>query len=125
MPTPQKEPRLRIIRLQSLVQELLGKILPEYLGETNALVTVNQVEISGDMRHAKVWLSVLGGDDKVIFKIIEKHIYAIQGELNRELPMKLVPRLQFNLDTSPRYAEHISELINQIHADDHHGSAQH
>ena len=29
--------------------------------------------------------------------------------------MKLTPRLQFFLDTSPRYVQHIDELINQIH----------
>jgi ribosome-binding factor A len=118
MPTNHKEPRLRITRLQSLVQELLGKILPDYLSETKALVTVSQVEISGDMHHAKVWVSVLGGDDKTVLNTLEKQIYHIQGDLNSELPMKMIPRLQFSLDTSPRYAEHISELINQIHADD-------
>ncbi len=119
MPTDQKEPRLRVTRLQSLIQELLGKILPEYLSDAKALVTVSQVEISGDLRHAKVWLSVLGGNDDAVFKTLEKNMYQIQGDLNRELPMKMIPRLQFQLDTSPRYAEHISELINRIHTDDH------
>lgn len=119
MPIDQKEPRLRVTRLQSLIQELLGKILPEYLSDSKALVTVSQVEVSGDLRHAKVWLSVLGGDDAAIFKTLEKNMYQIQGDLNRELPMKMIPRLQFQLDTSPRYAEHISELINRIHTDDH------
>lgn len=125
MPTDQKEPRLRVTRLQSLIQELLGKILPEYLSETNALVTVSQVEVSGDLRHAKVWLSVLGKDDAAVFKTLEKNMYQIQGDLNRELPMKMIPRLQFNLDTSPRYAEHISELISSLHTDDQSGSVQH
>lgn len=119
MPNDQKEPRLRVTRLQSLIQELLGKILPEYLSDSKALVTVSQVEVSGDLRHAKVWLSVLGGDDAAVFKTLEKNMYQIQGDLNRELPMKMIPRLQFQLDTSPRYAEHISELINRIHTDDH------
>lgn len=117
MPTEQKAPRLRVTRLQSLIQELLGKILPEYLSETNALVTVSQVEVSGDLRHAKVWLSVLAKDDALVFQILEQNIYQIQGDLNRELPMKIVPRLQFSLDTSPRYAEHISELVRSLHTD--------
>lgn len=117
MPTTNQEPRLRVTRLQSLVQELLATILPEYLHDTGALVTVSQVEISRDLRHAKVWISVLGGDDANVFKILEKHIYSIQGDLNHKLPMKMIPRLEFKLDTSPRYAEHISEIINQLHAD--------
>lgn len=125
MLTTQKEPRLRVTRLQSLIQELLGKILPDYLSDTKALVTVSQVEVSGDLRHAKVWLSVLGGDDAAVFKTLEKNMYQIQGDLNRELPMKMIPRIQFQLDTSPRYAEHISELISSLHADDHSGSVQH
>ena len=41
--------------------------------------------------------------------------YDIQGQLNRDMGMKMTPRIQFLLDTSPRYVQHIDELIKQIH----------
>ncbi|HAG27342.1 TPA: hypothetical protein DCG61_00970, partial [Patescibacteria group bacterium] len=82
------------------------------------ITTVSRVEVSKDTKWAKVWISIVGGDDDAILKVIEKNMYDIQGELNRAVDLKLVPRLQFYLDTSPRYAQHINELIDQIRKED-------
>ncbi len=104
----------RIEKLNSLIQRLVGTSLPEFLDGQNGLVTVSRVETSGDSRWAKVWVSIVGGDDDKILAAIQKNIYDIQGELNRQMGMKMTPRLQFFLDTSPRYVQHIDELINKI-----------
>src|SRR4051812_12621789 len=108
----------RIDKLNSLIQQLIGEIIHPYLHGINGLTTVSRVEVSGDSRWAKVWISIVGGDDEEIFKILKENIYDIQGELNRNLTMKMVPRIQFFLDTSPRYAQHIDELIKKIHEED-------
>lgn len=108
----------RIEKLNSLLQQLIGQIILPYLSEQDGFATINKVETSRDGRWAKVWVSIVGGDDNQIMKTIEKNIYDIQGELNRQVDLKLVPRLQFFLDTSPRYAQHINELIEEIHQED-------
>lgn len=108
----------RIEKLNSLIQRLVGTSLPEFLDGQNGLVTVSRVETSGDSRWAKIWVSIVGGDDDKILATIQKNIYDIQGELNRQMGMKMTPRLQFFLDTSPRYVQHIDELINKIHEED-------
>jgi ribosome-binding factor A len=105
----------RIEKLNSLIQRLVGGSLSEFLENQNGLVTVSRVETSGDSRWAKVWISIVGGDDDKILATINKNIYDIQGELNRNMGMKMTPRLQFFLDTSPRYVQHIDELIKKIH----------
>lgn len=112
------DPSNRLARLDSLLQQLVGEALLPYLEETNGLVTVSRVETSGDTKWAKVWVSIVGGDDEEILALIKKNIYDIQGYVNQRLPIKPVPRLQFFLDTSPRYAQHIDELIKQIHEED-------
>jgi ribosome-binding factor A len=104
----------RIDRLNSLLQQLVGVILKDYLEPNQGLVTVSRVEVSGDSRWAKIWISIVGGDDDSILSAINKNIYDIQGDLNRKIAMKMVPRLQFFLDTSPRYAQHISDMLNEI-----------
>ncbi len=114
MPKSTKEPKLRVERLESLMQELLGPLVAGYTSDQKALVTVTKVEVSGDMRHAKVWLSILGGDDATILAVLKKNIYDIQGDVNRTLPMKIIPRIQFELDTSPRFAQHISEILDKL-----------
>lgn len=102
----------------ALVHTVLAKTLPRYIESSVGLVTVSRVQISNDMRWAKVWISILGGDDKKVFATIKRNIYDIQGEVNQELHMKLLPKLQFVLDTTPRYAQRIDELIREIHEED-------
>ncbi len=108
----------RIDKLNSLIQRLVGLSLPEFLEGQDGLVTISRVETSRDSKWAKIWISIVGGDDDQIFSVLNKNIYAIQGELNRQLGMKLTPRLQFFLDTTPRYAQHIDELLKQIHEEE-------
>lgn len=115
---PNNSPSNRIEKLNSLIQQLVGQIIPEYLEGFDGLVTVARVETSKDARWAKVWLSIIGGEDDIAFQMIEKNLYDIQGELNRQLGLKMTPRLQFYLDTGPRYAQHIDELINKIHSEE-------
>lgn len=105
----------RLEKVGSFIQQELGPILHEQLQDQNGLVTITKVEVSRDMKWAKVWISILGGDDQKILGAIKDRIYYIQGGLNEKFSTKIIPRLQFFLDTSPRYAEHIEEMIKKIH----------
>lgn len=115
---PQPKSSNRIEKLNSLIQQIVGASLLEFLSGTDGLVTVSRVETSGDARWAKVWVSIVGGDDDKILGIIKKNIYDIQGNLNNQLAMKMTPRLSFFLDTTPRYVQHIDELIKKIHEEE-------
>jgi ribosome-binding factor A len=108
----------RIPRVNSLIQQKLGEVLREYLDGEKGLVTITKVDTSKDLRHSKVWISIFGGDDDKIMKAIEKNIFEIQGALNSSMNTKLFPRLSFHLDTSPRYVEHIDELIKKVHEEE-------
>ncbi len=105
----------RIAKVNSLIQTELGPILHNFLDWQTGLVTITKVETSKDMKWAKVWLSIFNGDDDKILNFLNKHIYQIQGELNEHFATKIIPRISFHLDTSPRYVEHIDELIKKIH----------
>ena len=113
-----QKPTNRIDKLNSIIQRLVGACLPDYLDGLDGLVTVSRVDTSGDSRWAKVWISIVGGDDDKIFAAINKNIYDIQGEINNGMGMKMTPRLQFFLDTTPRYVQHIDELIKKVHEED-------
>lgn len=112
--TPRKDTH-RIEKVNSLLQEQVGRILLPYVESLPGIVTVTKAEASRDMRWAKIWISIVDGDDDNTMAVLKKNLYDIQGELNRTMNVKMVPRLQFFLDTSPRYAAHISELIEKIH----------
>lgn len=110
-----QKPTNRIAKVNSLIEHELGPILLEILQGQTGLVTITKAETSRDMKWAKVWISILGGDDNKILKFLSANIYEIQGKLNKHFFTKIIPRISFHLDTSPRYAQHISELIEEIH----------
>ncbi len=115
---PVKKDTNRISKVNSLIEHGLGPVLHEELEGQNGLVTITKVETSRDMKWAKVWISILGGDDDKILKFINAHIYEIQGGLNKNFKTKIIPRLQFFLDTGPRYAQHIEELVKKVHEEE-------
>jgi ribosome-binding factor A len=108
----------RIEKVNALIQQQVGMIIREFVDSEEGIITISKVEASADLRWAKVWVSIINGNDEKILKILHKNLYQIQGELNRQFSMKMVPRLQFFLDTSPRYVQHIDELINKIHEEE-------
>jgi len=113
----------RIAKVNSLIEHELGPVLHEYLEGPDApvginqkgLVTITKVETSKDMKWAKVWISILNGNDDKILAFLAKNIYHLQGEMNKHFATKIIPRISFHLDTSPRYVEHIDQLIKKIH----------
>lgn len=104
----------RVEKVNSLIQHILGNIILPYSKNGEALITVSKVETSRDLRWAKVWITIVNGDDEKIMNMLNHHLYDIQGELNRAMEVKIVPRLSFHLDTSGRYAQHINEIFHQI-----------
>src|SRR5271155_1693016 len=94
----------RIARVNSLIEHGLGPILLQFLQDLKGLVTVTKVDTSKDMKYAKVWISIFNGEDKIILDYLAKNIYEVQGELNKHFHTKIIPKISFHLDTSPRYA---------------------
>lgn len=108
------ESNIRLRRLGSLLKKSLAAILPDYIEPGLGLVTVNNVAVSSDKKHANVFISILGNDPDKIFKKIRANIYDIQGELNKTVKMHAAPRINFIEDQGPAYAQEIEEVIKNI-----------
>ena len=132
---PVKKDTNRIAKVNSLIQHELGPILHEFLDWQNGLVTITKIETSKDMKWAKIWISIFNTPsvnskkstspihdaamaDKKIMDFLSKNIYDIQGEVNKHFHTKIIPRISFHLDTSPRYVQHIDELLREVHRED-------
>lgn len=115
MKKPVKNPN-RIQKVNAFIQKELGLILHEELSDQVGLLTISKVETSRDMKWAKIWISVLGTskDEERLMKFLNANIYHIQGELNKKFSSKIIPRIQFFLDTSASYAQHIEEIIKKL-----------
>ena len=79
------------------------------------IVTVVNVDTSGDLRWCKVYLSVMGDVNEKEFK---KGLKSASGWLRRELGQSLklrnTPELTFELDHSIEYGAHISEILSGL-----------
>jgi ribosome-binding factor A len=79
-------------------------------------VTVTGVETTDDLRHAKIFVSILG-DEKTrqeSMKGLERAKGFLRGELGHRLQLRYTPEIQFRLDTSLDHAMKIKGLLNQI-----------
>lgn len=81
-----------------------------------AMVTVSEVRISPDLSVAKVFVSIFPSDkQKSVMGLLDENKKAIRGELGHKVAsqLRIVPDIDFYLDTSLDYAEHIDELLRK------------
>jgi ribosome-binding factor A len=83
------------------------------------LVTVTAVEITRDLRHAKVFVSVLGSDSQraATFEGLANVASHLRGRVGRALRLRVAPDIEFRNDDSVAHAAHIEQLLAQVRKD--------
>jgi ribosome-binding factor A len=93
---------LRLLRVNESIKETLSSVITaEGLKDPRVgFVTVTGVETTPDLRHAKVYVSVLGGKTErdLTMKALEKSRGFLQAKINASMHMKRTPQLQFFYD---------------------------
>jgi ribosome-binding factor A len=81
-----------------------------------ALVTVTGVEVTRDLRHARVFVSVYGEDDarRSTFAGLESLAGHLRARVGRALRLRSAPEIEFREDPSVARAARIESLLNQI-----------
>jgi ribosome-binding factor A len=107
----------RTEKVQKLAQEVLGESIQALKDPRIGFVTVTGVRISADLRHARVFVSVLGSDDeqRATMAGLESAKAHLRSDLGRQMRMKYLPELIFELDHSPEEAQRMEELFRRIH----------
>lgn len=106
------------------VNESIRQVLSEGVGELKdpriGFVTVTGVQTSSDLRHARVFVSVLGKERKreqTLAGLQAAHA-VLQSRLARELRMKRTPQLAFEYDPSVERGVRMTKLIDELAPDD-------
>ncbi len=78
--------------------------------------SITHVEVSGDLRHAKVFVSVMGNEQEqaVTMQGLRNASGFLRHELAGRLTLRYMPELAFKLDTSIQEGARILALINQV-----------
>jgi ribosome-binding factor A len=87
----------------------------------NGIVTVTGVEITRDLRHARVFVSVLGSESQRAATLeglgnVASHL---RGRVGRALRLRIAPEIEFRNDESIAHAAHIEQLLAQVRKDTH------
>jgi ribosome-binding factor A len=109
-PTYKRSVRVGDQMKQEIADILMKKIKDPRIG----FVTVTDVELSDDLRNAKVFVSVYGGDKEETFKGLKSAAPFIRSELGRRMTMRCVPEILFRFDSTVEQGAHIMELLHEI-----------
>jgi len=110
-------PTQRQLRAGELVRHALVEILREEEISDDALagvsVTVTEVRVSPDLRHATVFVEPLGGVQAAeVVRGLNRHAKFLRGRLGRSIEMKFTPDLKFLHDESFDEAQRMSRLFD-------------
>lgn len=109
----------RMIRVNSLVKEEIGRILQHDMKNTDlGFITVLRAEISKDLKYGKIFVSIFGEpqDKQRILETLNHATAHIQKLLNTRIRLRYTPKLTFISDEGIDHSIHIQEVLNEIHA---------
>lgn len=110
-------PSNKLARTNDDIQRVLAAKLREIKDPRvqQGMISVTRVETTGDLRYAKVWLSVLGLENEKEFRRGLKSAGGwLRHELGQSLELRYTPELVFEVDHSIEYGAHISQVIQSL-----------
>ena len=109
--------RLRPERVQeALRQEISRVVLKEIKDPRIGFLTITKVDLTKDLRYAKVYFSVLGGakEKALALKGLNSAKGYIKGMVADRISLRLVPEISFRIDESIEHTEEIYDLLKKI-----------
>ena len=110
----------RMRRVNESVRQVLSEAIGQLKDPRIGFVTITGVDTSPDLRHARVYVSVLGAERKRVQTIdrLQAAHSLLQAQLARELRMKRTPQLAFEYDPSFERGVRMTQLIDELAPDD-------
>lgn len=112
----------RIDRLNSLLKEVITEVIQRDVNHPlkSEIVGVTRVDISKDLRHAKVYLSVIGTpiEKTTTVDALQSIAGFIAVTASKKVVMRYFPALRFILDDSVDKHMRIEELLKEIHEEE-------
>jgi ribosome-binding factor A len=104
----------RTDRVNELLRREIGNVIQKDYEWHGKLVTVNDVEITQDLKEGKVWVGVLGGEAAPVIDKLNRDHGAIQGKVMKRVVLKSTPVLRFHHDASAARGVGIVNLLDEV-----------
>ena len=113
----------RTDRINSLLKEVISEVIRKKIRNPNiktSLIAVSRVEVTKDLQHAKVYLSIIATSDEEKQKTL-KAIKTASGFIGmnsaKQVVMRFFPKLSFYLDDTVEKQMRIDNILSQINND--------
>lgn len=103
-------------RINDAVKEEMAQILRDVKDPriSGALVSITAAEVSNDLKFAKIFFSVLGGDQAEVLKGLKSATGFFRSELAKRINLRITPQLTFHYDGSSEYGANISTILKSL-----------
>jgi ribosome-binding factor A len=107
----------RILRVRELLKRQVGEAIRREVPVDQAgLITVNDVEISGDLRNASVYVSILGAAEqqRTALALLRQNRLRLQDLIAKSVVLKYTPRLRFVVDHSVARGNRVLQILAEL-----------
>jgi ribosome-binding factor A len=114
---PSRRPQRLALQIQQEISLMISRNMKD---RRVGFVTVTGVQMSPDLRHAKIFISLMGteSEKKESLQALNHATGWMRHELGQKIRTRFIPELIFLMDTSQDYGNHIDSLIAEIHRDE-------
>lgn len=119
-------PSRRQAQVAEAVQQHMSYLFQRELKDPRiGFVTVTAVDMSPDLKYARIFISVMGTpeEQKATMDALTSGKGFIRRELASRLDLRFAPEISFKLDTSAEYSDKITRLLNELKAEEPAGGA--
>lgn len=112
---------VRVRKLQQFIKQEVSNMLMRGLKDPRiGFTTVTDVEVTGDLRQAVIYVSLFGSDKEKddTLKALQNARGHIRSEIGKVLRLRHIPELTFAKDTSLDYSMHIESILKDIKKDE-------
>lgn len=105
-----------MLRVSELMRREIGQDIQREFEFPGVLVSIQDVEVTPDLREAQVFVGVIGSDEASREAVQKLNDFrgAIQNRIARRVVLKFTPKLQFRLDDSVARGVDVIDLLDQI-----------
>lgn len=106
----------RLARVNEVLKRELGELLVRHCRFQSQLVTVQEVDVTPDLKHAHVFISIIGPTADQHHDMAQLHGLRIdlQRELAKRVVLKFTPLLHFKLDDVAERGDRVLQLLSEI-----------
>jgi ribosome-binding factor A len=113
--------RVRVSRVGEQIKKEINDIVRNDVKDPRiGFLTITDVEVSGDLQHAKVFVSILGNEEQRAgtLQALQKATGFIRSELGKRIRIRHTPEIAFVMDRSLDYSERIHDVLRKLESND-------